>query len=245
MLPITYWDEHLPVGQNICHPHTGAPVVAHGIGNVALQGHHPRDLRADREYRHHVASLKCQALAIGVERKVFDVAGHAAALVNPLELRPLRRSQSRQSAGQCQQLAYGLALIDLVHRRHVHRAHDSNPCTSRRNKDDVPGHQGQVTLVIALGQESIKIYRGYGFATAAQLDGPQTPVDARSARLKQRVDQAREAADHVLAGLASLPDNKDLDAAQAAHGGGDGEVAVDAAYVGAKHPLRIAQGNPG
>ena len=100
LLPVAAGDEHAPVGDDVCHAHSWAPVVAHGVSDVALDCNHAGDLRADGEDGDHVASLQRQGLALGVQGDVFHVAGNVAGLVYALQLSPLRKCQGRQAAGE-------------------------------------------------------------------------------------------------------------------------------------------------
>ena len=142
-------------------------------------------------------------------------------------------------------MADGLALVDLIDSRDVHRPQDRYPGPGWGYVDHVAGDQGGIPAGVTLGEEGVHVHRGDGLAAAAQLDGAQATVAVGAAGLEERVDQSREAADHVLAWPDCLTDDKHLDAAQSAHGHGHGEVAVHAADVGSQHPLSVPQGYTG
>ena len=191
LLPVATRNEHAPVGHDVSHPHAGAPVVAHGVGDVALYSDDAGNLRADGEDGDHVAGLQRQGLALGVKSDVFNVAGHVAGLVNALQLGPLRQCQGRQAAGEREQLPDRLALVDLVNRRHVHRTQDGDPGPGWGYVDHVAGDQGSIPAGVALGEEGVHVHRGDGLAAAAQLDGAQAAVAVGAAGLEERVDQSR------------------------------------------------------
>ena len=241
MRPVAARNEQALVRQQIGHPHTRLKGVAQGRGHVALQGDYIGNLRADLEHREHVTGFHGLLQARRIEREIFNIACDVAVGVHALELRLVRRRQHGQTTRERQYLTNGLANAQFVYRRGVDGAQHGGTRARRGNVNHVTGQQGRVSTRVALGQKGIQVHAGYGFAAAAQLNGAQAAVAGGAAGLKQGVDQARQAADHVFAGLARLAHHKHLDAAQPPQRDANTEVAVHLADVTGHHGLGLAK----
>jgi hypothetical protein len=97
-----------------------------------------------------------------------------------------------------------------------------------------PGSSADVAGLVAVEQEVVEIEVGDGDAVALDLDVAQAALGGGAAGGEEGVEQGAERADGVVAGLAGLADDEDLDGAELAEIYVEVEVAIDAGELGAE-----------
>ena len=237
MQPVIRHHQHAALGNDVADAQALFPFETQGGRDVATQRDGVDQARRQGEHVDDVAIGQRARQSDRVERQFFDDA--ILAIEDALQRDFLPGRAGRESAGHGDQFSKLLVFLQFVNAGDVDTTTDRRQGADRWHEDHVAGKKLRVAGLVALQQQVVEIEFRDDLVAALELNLAQRTLGGRAARCQQRVDEGRERADRVAAGLTHLADDEHLDRTQLAERHHQVEIPEHARYRTAHAGVKI------